>query len=152
MTRKVLGIFLTFIFLVSYGATGASAAPIVPKCSKIGSTKSVKGFKYTCVKSGRTKVWGKPKKIVKKLTKSQIAIAPVNPLPRTVVINSTPSSNSGSQDSAPVITFDNLDSTWTSKISRNDLVAEFNKLSAPTDVVEIHSGPTVVSSDLIEEQ
>jgi hypothetical protein len=110
MTRKVLGIFLTFIFLMaSYGTMGASAAPIVPKCSKIGSTKSVKGFKYTCVKSGRTKVWGKPKKIVKKLTKSQIAIAPVNPLPRTVVVNSTPSSNSGSQDSAPVITFDNLD-------------------------------------------
>ena len=152
MTRKVLGIFLTLIFLMSYGATGASAAPIVPKCSKIGSTKSVKGLKYTCVKSGRTKVWGKPKKIVKKLTKSQIAIAPVNPLPRTVVINSTPSSNSGSQDSAPVITFDNLDSTWTSKISRNDLVTEFNKLSAPTDVVDIRSGPTVVSSDLIEEQ
>ena len=70
MTRKVLGIFLTFIFLMSYGALGASAAPTVPKCSKIGSTKSVNGFKYTCIKSGRTKVWGKPKKIVKKLTKT----------------------------------------------------------------------------------
>jgi hypothetical protein len=149
MTRKVLMIFLTLMFLVSFGATGATAAPIVPKCSKIGSTKSVKGFKYTCVKSGRTKVWGKPKKIVKKLTKSQIAIEPINPLPKSVVINSSPSSNSGSQDTAPVITFDNLDSTWTSKISRNDLVTEFNKLSTPADVVEIHSGPTVVSSDLI---
>ena len=53
---------------MSYGATGASAAPIVPKCSKIGSTKSVKGFKYTCVKSGRTKVWGKPKKIVNRVS------------------------------------------------------------------------------------
>ena len=152
MTRKVLCIFLTLMFLASFGATGASAKPIAPKCSKIGSTKSVKGYKYTCVNSGRTKVWGKPKKIVKKSTKRQVSIVPFNPVPRTVVANSSPSSNSGNQEITPVITFDNLDSTWTSKISRNELVTEFNKLSVPTDVVEIHSGPTVVSSDLSEEQ
>jgi hypothetical protein len=50
------------MFLASFGATGASAEPIAPKCSKIGSTKSVKGYKYICVKSGRTKVWGKCKR------------------------------------------------------------------------------------------
>jgi len=152
MIRKAIICLLASTLLSSTLYASAAIAAPSSKCSRIGATKTVKSLKYTCVKSGRKIVWGKPKKVVKDKSKDQSLVVTLAPLSRTAPINSSSSSNSGSSESAPVITFDNLNTTWTSKVSRSELVTEFNKLRTPTDVVEIFAGPNVISSDLNEEQ
>ena len=152
MFRKAIICLLASTLLSSTLYASAAIAAPSSKCSRIGATKTVKGLKYTCIKSGKKIIWGKPKKVAKDKPKDQSLVVALAPLSRTAPANSPSSSNSGGSASAPVITFDNLDTTWTSKVSRSELVTEFNKLSTPTDVVEIFAGPNVISSDLNEEQ
>ena len=56
MNFTVLCLF-TVLFLSSVSAN--AAVKPVSNCSKINATKTVSGYKYTCIKSGKKLVWNK---------------------------------------------------------------------------------------------
>ena len=56
---KRIALVLTLSFLVSTGITAEAAVKAGAACSKAGSTSTVSGKKYTCIKSGKRLVWNK---------------------------------------------------------------------------------------------
>ena len=62
---RLLALVLSFTLLVS-GAQAAVKAGAT--CSKLGSTSTVSGKKYTCIKSGKKLVWNKGVVVVKPTT------------------------------------------------------------------------------------
>lgn len=79
--RKAL-VALTVLVLVSSPLQASAAVKAGATCTKAGSTSTVKGIKYTCVKSGKKLVWNKGVKVV-------IANPTPSPTP-TVTLTATP--------------------------------------------------------------
>jgi hypothetical protein len=81
-----------FVFIFTLSSLPAFSA-IPPKpglaCSKQGITKTYKGKKYTCIKSGKTLVWNKGV-VLKTTTPTVTVTATPSPAP-TVTITATPS-------------------------------------------------------------
>ena len=63
--RKALAA-LTVLVLVSSPLQASAAVKAGATCTKAGTTSTVKGIKYTCVKSGKKLVWNKGVAIPKK--------------------------------------------------------------------------------------
>jgi len=70
-----LALSLTLVVSVAQAAVKAGSA-----CSKLGSTSTVSGKKYTCIKSGKKLVWNKGVVVVKP---TPVATATPTPTPTT---------------------------------------------------------------------
>jgi uncharacterized protein with PIN domain len=93
----------------------AASAKAGAACSKAGSTQVVSGKKFTCVKSGKKLVWNKGVAIVAKPTPTE---------------------------TAPLITLDNLDASWTSKVALAKVNEKLSTLAQSSLQPEIIASPT----------
>jgi hypothetical protein len=85
---------LTLLFSVAQAAVKAGSA-----CSKLGSTSTVSGKKYTCIKSGKKLVWNKGVVVVKP---TPAATPSATPTP-TPTATSTPTPTQVKEDDSVVI-------------------------------------------------
>lgn len=79
--RKRLGslaIFVAALLLIT--SSGNAAVKQGDMCKKVGSTSTVNGVKFTCVKSGKKLIWGKGVS-VKKPASNPVAMASPSPSP-----------------------------------------------------------------------
>lgn len=95
MRLKVLALCLTFITSLLSHSYAADSPKAGATCSKVGSTKTYQGKKFTCIKSGKKLVWNKG--VTVKTTSSAVTPKP----PSTVSENSasTPTINPNSVSS-----------------------------------------------------
>ena len=59
MRLKVLALCLTFITSLLSHSYAADSPKAGATCSKVGSTKTYQGKKFTCIKSGKKQIWNK---------------------------------------------------------------------------------------------
>ena len=78
--RKVLAA-LTVLVLVSLPLQATAAVKAGATCTKAGTTSTVKGIKYTCVKSGKKLVWNKGVKVVVAATPTPTPTVTATPTP-----------------------------------------------------------------------
>lgn len=148
MKKGVLGLLLLFTF--SY-LPSLAAAPIKPgsMCSKQGITKTYKGKKYTCIKTGKRLIWNKGVVVQKpipnlsplpELPPSTSPVAPPSPSP-SPSITSTPNSTL-----TPVLPF----ISWSTDINQESLI---NKASSEFKIwlLEDH-GSAISPNYLIDPQ
>ena len=63
--RKLLRFLALFLSLALFASGAQAAVKAGSACSKFGSTSTVSGKKYTCIKSGKKLVWNKGVVVVK---------------------------------------------------------------------------------------
>jgi hypothetical protein len=63
--RKLLRFLALFLSLALFASGAQAAVKAGSACSKLGSTSTVSGKKYTCIKSGKKLVWNKGVVVVK---------------------------------------------------------------------------------------
>lgn len=133
MKNKLVSVVLAAV--VSFGVlAGAPAQAASPKagaaCSKAGITKVVKAgaksTKFTCVKSGKKLSWNRG---VVTIAKPKVA-----PTPAATAIS--------------VITLDNLDAIWTSKVALSKIQEKLAKLPETIFEPEIIKSPTTKSAEV----
>jgi len=78
--RKALAA-LTVLVLVSSPLQASAAVKAGATCTKAGTTSTVKGIKYTCVKSGKKLVWNKGVKVVVAATPTPTPTVTATPTP-----------------------------------------------------------------------
>ena len=78
--RKALAA-LTVLVLVSSPLQASAAVKAGATCTKAGTTSTVKGIKYTCVKSGKKLVWNKGVKVVIPATPTPTPTVTATPTP-----------------------------------------------------------------------
>ena len=78
--RKALAA-LTVLVLVSSPLQASAAVKTGATCTKAGTTSTVKGIKYTCVKSGKKLVWNKGVKVVVAATPTPTPTVTATPTP-----------------------------------------------------------------------
>ena len=111
MKRRYFSAVLA-LSLASIGipTTASAAVTAGAVCGKIGSTATVAGYQYTCIKSGKKLVWGKGVKVVaKKVADSQVSVAPSPGVSATPVTTNSPkpaSTPSPSVSPSPYATID----------------------------------------------
>ena len=111
MKRRCVSAVLA-LSLASIGipTTASAAVTAGAVCSKIGSTATVAGYQYTCIKSGKKLVWGKGVKVVaKKEVDSQVNVTPSPGVSATPITTSSPklaSTPSPSVTPSPYATID----------------------------------------------
>jgi M6 family metalloprotease-like protein len=76
MRRGVIGLVVLFSFSLfpAYSATPPKAGSV---CSKQGITKTYKGKKYTCIKSGKRLVWSKGIVVKQAITTPSPSVSPI---------------------------------------------------------------------------
>jgi hypothetical protein len=91
MKKWVLGLVLLFTLssLPAFSATPPKPGSV---CSKQGITKTYKGKKYTCIKSGKKLVWNKGVVLNKQLNPAETFPSPYPTPKATVSTNATPNS------------------------------------------------------------
>jgi len=72
---------LTVLVLVSSPLQASAAVKAGATCTKAGTTSTVKGIKYTCVKSGKKLVWNKGVKVVVPATPTPTPTVTATPTP-----------------------------------------------------------------------
>ena len=88
--RKALAA-LTVLILVSLPIQASAAVKAGATCTKAGTTSTVQGIKYTCVKSGKKLVWNKGVKVVVAPTPSPTPTVTATPTPTpTPTVTATP--------------------------------------------------------------
>jgi hypothetical protein len=107
--RKALAA-LTVLVLVSSPLQASAAVKAGATCTKAGTTSTVKGIKYTCVKSGKKLVWNKGVKVVVAATPTPTPTVTATPIPTpsptpTVTPTATPTP---SPTPTPTKTFNSL--------------------------------------------
>lgn len=133
--RKIVAILVVSLLSISASVTPATSA-VKPKpgavCVKKGESRSVKGIKLTCSKTGKQLKW--------KVAKSQSVVAKPN------------TTKPESPKPQLPITFDNLDREGTANLA-NRLVNEYYLKTSPVSSTAIHYvGPTVREDILAEEK
>jgi M6 family metalloprotease-like protein len=134
MKKWVLGLVLVFTFssLPAFSAIPPKPGSI---CSKQGFTKTYKGKKYTCIKSGKKLVWNKG--VAVKKADPQISPTPVptpsqlpspTPTPSTAPsLTPTPSSNTAQSSLSPTVQYLNVNSCKLKSFNnQNGLNQSFN--------------------------
>lgn len=98
MKFKALSSVLLAAVFLSLFSTPLQAATIVgTKCTKVGSTKTTGGVKYSCVKSGKKLVWNKTKVVKKTPTPKATVVASKSPTPtKSASASATPSASASS--------------------------------------------------------
>ena len=84
---KTVAITLSFALLPLAPLTAGVNASA--KCSKLNSTKTVKGFQYTCVNSGKKKIWTKVAAPVTSTTTTTVLLPVLATTPRTPPFSGT---------------------------------------------------------------
>ena len=62
--RKLVALFTASSLLISAPLTASAAVKAGGACTKLNSTTTVGGYKFTCIKSGKKLVWSKGVKVV----------------------------------------------------------------------------------------
>ena len=125
----------------------ANSAPIAgTSCTKLNSTKIIKNYKYTCIKSGKKLLWNKG---------APISVRPIpTPAPTTSILPTpepsrssepTPSAIPKSTGPAAPITLDNLDPEWTSLIAYSKMQEFARTQTKPVIESTLYLSPTVES-------
>ena len=105
--RKALAA-LTVLVLVSSPLQASAAVKAGATCTKAGITSTVKGIKYTCVKSGKKLVWNKGVKVIVPPTPSPTPTVTATPTPSpTPTVTATPTP-SPTATPTPTKTFNSL--------------------------------------------
>ena len=93
MPKRLIILLSAVIVAVLVAPASTAAAPVAGKvCSKLGQTQLYKSKNYTCIKSGKRLVWGKPVAVVPKVkvTPTPTPSATPTPTPTTNEIVSAP--------------------------------------------------------------
>jgi len=108
--RYVSAVLALGLASIGIPTTASAAVTAGAVCSKIGSTATVAGYQYTCIKSGKKLVWGKGVKVVaKKIGDSQVNVTPSPGVSATPVTTNSPkpaSTPSPSVSPSPYATID----------------------------------------------
>ena len=127
--------FVNAIFLASLSPAN-SATIAGTSCTKLNSTKIVKNYKYTCIKSGKKLIWNKGVLISERPTPAPATSKSAEP---------TPSATPKASDPAAPITLDNLDPERTSLIAYSRM-QEFARIQTkPAIESTLYLSPTVES-------
>jgi hypothetical protein len=152
MGIKGISVLLTAGLIVAIPAISpASTAKLGAKCSKVNTTSG----SLICKKVGSKLIW--QKKAITKPSPTPTATASPTPTPTptptsTPTVSPTPTPTPEPTGPSAPITFDNLDLKWTASIARQNLAAEFAKLTQPKSTAIFHIGPNVREDLVIEEK
>jgi hypothetical protein len=146
--KSVLGTLIVASLVASVVPSYSAPAPKAGAvCKKAGISQSYNGKVFTCKKSGKKLVWGKGE-----LVKQAAPIPAPTPSPITTLTpKPSPSPTPTPSGPAAPITFDNLDLKWTTVVARQDLLAEFARLSQPKSTANFRIAPNV-REDLVAEE
>ena len=149
MSSKKISLLLAAGLLLGVPAISqGSVAKLGAKCTKVNAVFG----SLICKKVGNKLVW--QKKVAAKPspsaspTASPSASAIPTPSPSA---SPTPTPTPESTGPSSPITFDNLDTKWTSTVARQNLANELTKLTQPKSAAIYHVGPTV-RDDLYSEE
>ncbi|MSZ06126.1 MAG: hypothetical protein F2656_03275, partial [Actinobacteria bacterium] len=62
-TKVFLALVISCALILSTGPSKAAAPKAGAACTKLNTTTTVSGYKYTCMKSGKKLVWSKGVKV-----------------------------------------------------------------------------------------
>jgi hypothetical protein len=151
MKKGVLGLLLLFNF--SY-LPSLAAAPLKPgsSCSKQGITKTYKGKKYTCTKSGRKLVWNKGVVVQKPipnlspspmLSLSPSPSASPSPYPSSVASSSPSPSLSPTSIPSPLRSQSAERQTTNGEKAANEIFQQFSKSDKKSEQLLVFYSPTI---------
>ena len=81
MSRRLVTLIIVSLTLTAISPLASASVRAGSPCTKAGSTSTVKGIKYTCVKSGKKLVWNKGVKVVVAATPTPTPSPTVAPTP-----------------------------------------------------------------------
>lgn len=114
----LISIALTLLLATGFSTVASATTAAGAACSKLGVTQIVSSKKFTCIKSGSKLVWDK-------------GVA-VKPAPAAT---------------APVISLDNLDPSWTLKVALAKVIEKYKSEPQSALKPELIASPTTLASE-----